>query len=170
MESTTCPVAVSNTKEPPSHEVSLNRRICCFTSCLTWSYMLNFLWIILVLDQIWCMLYALQVSIYYTFWDFLLKKWRRLVRGYTQNSTSRSTRERDDWILLAMKIKASIPEERLRNPVWPSSFVTPAGVFTSLTSWINGMSTHAHTHTHTVHDWGVPGKVASRFHSYEYDI
>ena len=36
----------------------------------------------------------------------------------------------------------------MRNPVWPSSCVTPAGTSTSLTSIINWMKTHT-THTHT---------------------
>ena len=62
----------------------------------------------------------------------------------TQNSTSRSTRERDGCILLAIKMKAMTTEGRWRNIVWPSSCVTPAGASTSLTSIINGMTTHTH--------------------------
>ena len=51
----------------------------------------------------------------------------------TQNSTSRSTRERNGWILLARKIKARTAERRwMRNPVWPSSCVTPAGTSNEL--------------------------------------
>ena len=34
---------------------------------------------------------------------------------------------------------------RKLDPVWPSSCVTPAGASTSLTSRINGMTTHTHT-------------------------
>ena len=33
--------------------------------------------------------------------------------------------------------------------MWPSSCVTSAGTSTSLTSRINGITTHTHTHTHT---------------------
>ena len=51
----------------------------------------------------------------------------------TQNSTSRSTRERNGWILLARKTKARTAERRwMRNPVWPSSWVTPAGTSNEL--------------------------------------
>ena len=83
----------------------------------------------------------------------------------TQNSTSQSTRERYGWILLAINVKGSIGGgRRMRNPVWPSSCVTPAGASTSLTSRINGMATggcseglgafwfffkDTHTHIHT---------------------
>ena len=38
-------------------------------------------------------------------------------------------------------------EGGMRNPMRPSSCVTPAGTSTSLTSRINGMTTHKHTHT-----------------------
>ena len=46
------------------------------------------------------------------------------------------------------KIKASTAEGRwMRNPVWPSSCVTPAGTSTSLTSRINGKKTQHNTQT-----------------------
>ena len=55
-----------------------------------------------------------------------------------KKTTSRPTRERDAWVLLAIKIiKASTAEGRWRNPVWPSSCVTTAGA-------------QIHTHTHTL--------------------
>ena len=68
---------------------------------------------------------------------------------HTQNSTSRSTRERNGWILLATKIKARTAEGRwIKNPVWPSSCVTPAGTSNELdvqNEW------EENTHTHTYH-------------------
>ena len=66
----------------------------------------------------------------------------------TQNSTSRSTRERNGWILLARKIKARTAERRwMKNPVWPSSCVTPAGTSNELdvqNEW------EENTHTHII--------------------
>ena len=71
--------------------------------------------------------------------------WRTIKIVSTQNSTSRSTRERNGWILLARKIKACTAERRwMRNPVWPSSCVTPAGTsFDVQNEW------EENTHTHT---------------------
>ena len=47
--------------------------------------------------------------------------------------TSRSTRERNGWILLARKIKARTAEGRwMRNPVGRSSCVTPGGTSNEL--------------------------------------
>ena len=66
--------------------------------------------------------------------------------GSTQNSTSRLTRERDGWILLARKIKARTAERRwMRNPVWPSSCVTPAGTSNELDVQ-NEWEENTHTH------------------------
>ena len=51
------------------------------------------------------------------------------------------------WLnFLAIKTKASTAEGRWRNPVSPSSSVTPAGASTSPTSRIYGITTHTHTH------------------------
>ena len=67
----------------------------------------------------------------------------------SQNSTSRSTRERNGWILLARKVKACTAERRwMRNPVWPSSCVTPAGTSNELDVQ-NEWEENTHTHTHT---------------------
>ena len=65
-----------------------------------------------------------------------------------QNSTLRSTRERNGWILLARKTKASTAERRWRNPVWLSSCVTPAGTSTNLTTRQNKWDDNTHTHWH----------------------
>ena len=60
--------------------------------------------------------------------------------------TSRSTRERNGWILLATKIKARTAEGRwIKNPVWPSSCVTPAGTSNELDVQ-NGWEENTHTH------------------------
>ena len=68
---------------------------------------------------------------------------------HTQNSTSRSTRERNGWILLATKIKARTAEGRwITNPVWPSSCVTPAGTSNELDVQ-NGWEENTHTHRDT---------------------
>ena len=50
------------------------------------------------------------------------------------------------WILLARKIKACTAERRWKkNPVWPSSCVTPTGTSkTTLMSRMNGKKTHTH--------------------------
>ena len=46
--------------------------------------------------------------------------WRTINFVSTQNSTWRSTRERNGWILLAIEIKARTAEGRwMKNPVWP---------------------------------------------------
>ena len=79
---------------------------------------------------------------------FFLTKKKYMENDYfvdTQKSTSRPTRERDGWVLLAMKIKASTVEGRGRNPVCPSCCVTAAGASTSLTSRIDGMTTTCQT-------------------------
>ena len=66
-----------------------------------------------------------------------------------KNSTSRSTRERNGWIILARKIKARTAERIwMRNPVWPSSCVTPAGTSDELDVQ-NEWEENTHTHTHT---------------------
>ena len=74
----------------------------------------------------------------------------------TQNSSSRSTREKDGWILLAIKIKASTFEGRWRNSVWPSSYYVTFLLLCdpgwcihkpSVTSRTNGMTTqHIHAY------------------------
>ena len=66
----------------------------------------------------------------------------------TQNSTSQLTRERNGGILLARKIKACTAERRwMRNPVWPSSCVTPAGTSNELDVQ-NEWEENTHTNTH----------------------
>ena len=70
---------------------------------------------------------------------------------HTQNSTSRSTRERNGWIFLARKIQASNVEGRRRNPVWHYLCVIPAGTSTNLTARIDG---HDNTHTHKRYNGG----------------
>ena len=58
--------------------------------------------------------------------------WRTIKIVSTQNSISRSTRERNGWIRLARKIKARTAERWMKNPVWPFSCVTPAGTSNEL--------------------------------------
>ena len=50
-------------------------------------------------------------------WDIFVPRVENNKFVSTQNSTSRSTRERDCRILIAIKIKASTAEGRWRNPV-----------------------------------------------------
>ena len=75
-----------------------------------------------------------------------------LIQGLiTQNSTSRSTREWNGWILLARKIKTRTAERRwMRNPVWPSSCVTPAGTSNELDVQ-NEWEENTHKHTLVLH-------------------
>ena len=79
----------------------------------------------------------------------------------TQNSTSRSTRERNGWILLATKIKARTAEGRwIKNPVWPSSCVTPAGTSIDVQ---NGWEENTHTQTISPYCIRVDGTIRRYF-------
>ena len=78
--------------------------------------------------------------------------WRTIKSWVHKISTSRSTRERNGWILLARKIKARTAEGRwMRNPVWPR-LVRP----TNLMSRMNGKKTHTHTHCVSAGRWSHP--------------
>ena len=63
----------------------------------------------------------------------------------TQNSTSRSTRERDGRILLAIKIKARTAKKKVEKSRLTFLVCDPANAYTFLTSIMNGMTTHTHS-------------------------
>ena len=97
--------------------------------------------------KILCVTFFLCDPGWYVHWS---PEWMGRKHTHTQNSTSRSTRERNGWILLARKIKARTAEGRwMKTPVW-SSPVWPRLVRpTNLVSRMNGKKT-PRTHSITV--------------------
>ena len=81
----------------------------------------------------------------------MTNEWTTIKSLVQKKSTSRSTRERNGLILLARKIKARTAEGRwMKNPVWPSSCVTPAGTSTEL-----DVQNEWEENTTTKHKWRV---------------
>ena len=91
----------------------------------------------------------------HTNWDFSSQKYLCYVYVQqaesdlfvgTQNTISRSTRERDGWILLAIKIKASTAEGTWKNPARSSFCVTLAGTSTNKPYVQNKWNGSTHTY------------------------